>query len=96
MIDLIIQIVKTNPISWINNIDAIFINLINISVNKIIKFIDINTNIIITRYGKINTIIFKKILNIFNINFIISIIDKISITNEIKYINKIRNINYKL
>ena len=94
MIDLIIHIVKANPIICI--IDVIFINLLNTLVNEIINCIDINTNIVIIRYGKIDTFIFNKIFNIFNINFVNSIINKISVIEKIRFIIKIWSINYIL
>ena len=95
MIEVIIKIVKANLITWNNNIEVIFVILLNISSNERINSININANIII-RYVKIFSFIFNKIFNIFNLYFIISIINKISIINEIRDTNKISNINYKL
>ena len=97
MIEVIIKIVKANLITWNNNIEVIFVILLNISSNERINSININANIIIIiRYVKIFSFIFNKIFNIFNLYFIISIINKISIINEIRDTNKISNINYKL
>ena len=96
MIEVIIKIVKANLITWNNNIEVIFVILLNISSNERINSININANIIIIRYVKIFSFIFNKIFNIFNLYFIISIINKISIINEIRNTNKISNINYKL
>ena len=96
MIEVIIKIVKANLITWNNNIEVIFVILLNISSNDRINSININANIIIIRYVKIFSFIFNKIFNIFNLYFIISIINKISIINEIRDTNKISNINYKL
>ena len=96
MIEVIIKIVKANLITWNNNIEVIFVILLNISSNERINNININANIIIIRYVKIFSFIFNKIFNIFNLYFIISIINKISIINEIRDTNKISNINYKL
>ena len=97
MIEVIIKIVKANLITWNNNIEVIFVILLNISSNERINSININANIIIIiRYVKIFSFIFNKIFNIFNLYFIISIFNKISIINEIRDTNKISNINYKL
>ncbi len=76
--DLIIKIVKANLITWNNNIEVIFVILLNISSNERINSININANIII-RYVKIFSFIFNKIFNIFNLYFIITLIKLVSL-----------------